>query len=169
MPTEPFHPPGIVVEIVDTKIVTKANCARSTSTAEGWWQGTWWCALERCRLWLRAKRRRQLLLCGWWMGLIAAMFVVSCITVLYMCVWRTRCVSTIVCAKWWIACALPLRGNSENFVKCWNKILEKPTDGLMYGECQLEDIWRWVCWDKVNGHGSCKSHQIDKSVKPALP
>ncbi len=42
-------------------------------------------------------------------------------------------------------------------------------DGLKYGECQLEDIWRWVCWDQVNGHGSCKIHYTEKSKKPALP
>jgi hypothetical protein len=26
-----------------------------------------------------------------------------------------------------------------------NILLAKPTDGLKYGEHQLEDIWRWVC------------------------
>jgi hypothetical protein len=80
--------------------------------------------------------------------------VVSCITVLWMCVLRTRYISTIVCAKWWIASMLLLRHNSEYFVKNQNIILEKPTDGLKYGEHQLDDIWRWVCQDQVNGHGS---------------
>jgi hypothetical protein len=64
---------------------------------------------------------------------------------------------------------LPLRHNSEYFVKHQNIILEKPTDGLKYRERQLEDIWRWVCQDQVNGHGSCKTHYIEKSKKPALP
>jgi hypothetical protein len=64
---------------------------------------------------------------------------------------------------------LPLRHNSEYFVKYQNIILEKPMDGLKYGEHQLEDIWRWVCWEQVNGHGSCKTHYIEKSKKPSLP
>jgi hypothetical protein len=75
-----------------------------------------------------------------------------------MCVLRTRCVSTIVCAKQWIASMLPLRLNTEYFIKYGNIILEKPKDGRKYGECQLDDVWRWVCRDQVNGHGSCKSH-----------
>jgi hypothetical protein len=45
----------------------------------------------------------------------------------------------------------------------------KPTDGLKYGEHQLEDIWRWVCWSQVYGHYSCTIHNIEKSKKPALP
>jgi hypothetical protein len=36
-------------------------------------------------------------------------------------------------------------------------------DGLKYGEPHLEDIWRWVCWDHVNGHASCKTYYIEKS------
>jgi hypothetical protein len=64
---------------------------------------------------------------------------------------------------------LPLRHNSEYFDMYQNIILEKPLDGLKYGEHQVEDIWRWVCWDQVNGHGSCKTHYIEKSEKPALP
>jgi hypothetical protein len=43
--------------------------------------------------------------------------VVSCITVLWMCVWRTGYVSTIVCAKLLIACTLPLRHNRKYSVK----------------------------------------------------
>jgi hypothetical protein len=35
---------------------------------------------------------------------------------------------------------LQLRHNSEYFVKHQNIILEKPTDGLKYGEHQLDDI-----------------------------
>jgi hypothetical protein len=37
----------------------------------------------------------------------------------------------------------------EYFVKCLDIPLAKPTDGLKYGECQLDDIWRWVCWSQV--------------------
>jgi hypothetical protein len=25
-------------------------------------------------------------------------------------------------------------------------------DGLKYGEHQLDNIWRWVCWSQVYGH-----------------
>jgi hypothetical protein len=42
-------------------------------------------------------------------------------------------------------------------------------DGLMYRECQIEDIWRWVCRVQVIGHGSCKTQDIEKSKKPDLP
>ncbi len=42
-------------------------------------------------------------------------------------------------------------------------------DSLKYGECQLEDIWRWVCWSQVYEHDSCKTHYIEKSKKLALP
>jgi hypothetical protein len=58
---------------------------------------------------------------------------------------------------------LPLRHNSEYFVKYQNIILEKLTDGLKYEELQLDDIWRWVCQDQVNGHSSFKTHYIEKS------
>jgi hypothetical protein len=95
--------------------------------------------------------------------------VVSCITVLWMCVLKTWYVSTTVCAKRWITNTLPLRHNSEHFIKNQNIILEKPTDGLKYGEHQLDDIWRWVWWDQVNGHGICKTHYIEKSKKSPLP
>jgi hypothetical protein len=64
---------------------------------------------------------------------------------------------------------LPSRHNSEYFAKYQNIILEKPTDSLKYGEHQLEDIWRLVCRDQVNGHGSCKIHYIEKRKKPTLP
>jgi hypothetical protein len=47
-------------------------------------------------------------------------------------------------------------------------ILEKPTDRLKYEEHQLDDIWRWVCQDQVNGHGSCKTHYIEKIKKQGL-
>ncbi len=30
-----------------------------------------------------------------------------------------------------------------------------------------KNIWRWVCWDQVNG--AIKTHDIEKSKKPALP
>jgi hypothetical protein len=42
-------------------------------------------------------------------------------------------------------------------------------DGLKYGEHQLDDIWRCVSQSKVYGHGSCKTHYIEKSKKSALP
>ncbi len=42
-------------------------------------------------------------------------------------------------------------------------------DGLKYGECQLEDIWRWVCWSQVYGHDSYKTNYIENSKKPPLP
>jgi hypothetical protein len=64
---------------------------------------------------------------------------------------------------------LPLRHNSEYFVKYQNITLEKPTDGLKYGEHHLDYIWRWVCWDQVNGHGSYRTHYIEKSKKHAVP
>jgi hypothetical protein len=64
---------------------------------------------------------------------------------------------------------LPFRHNLEYFVKYQNILLANPTDGLKYRECQLEDIWRWVCWSQVYGHNSCKTHYIEKSDKPALP
>ncbi len=41
-------------------------------------------------------------------------------------------------------------------------------DGLKYGERQLEDIWRWVCWSQVYGRDSGKAHYIEKSKKPTL-
>jgi hypothetical protein len=44
-----------------------------------------------------------------------------------------------------------------------------PTDGVKYGERQLEDIWRWVCWSQVYGHNSGTTHYIEKSTKPTLP
>jgi hypothetical protein len=42
-------------------------------------------------------------------------------------------------------------------------------DYLKYGERQLEDDWRRVCWSQVYGHNSCKTYYIEKSKKPALP
>ncbi len=89
--------------------------------------------------------------------------VVSCITVLWMCVWRTNYVSTIAYAKQQIAGTLLLRHNSEYFIKYRNIILEKPTGGLKYRERQLDDICRWVCRDQVNGHDGCKTHYIEKA------
>ncbi len=47
--------------------------------------------------------------------------------------------------KRWIACMLPLRHNKEYYVKYQNVLLANPTNGLKYGEHQLEDIWKWVC------------------------
>jgi hypothetical protein len=64
---------------------------------------------------------------------------------------------------------LPLRHKEEYFVKYQDIPLAKPMDGLKYGERQLDDIWRLVCWSQVYGHGSCKTHYIEKSMKPALP
>jgi hypothetical protein len=41
---------------------------------------------------------------------------------------------------------LPLRNKEEYFVKYQDiPLLAKPTDGLKYGEDQLDDFWRWVC------------------------
>jgi hypothetical protein len=93
---------------------------------------------------------------------------VSCITILWMSVRRTRYVN-IVCVKWWTASTLLLRHNSEYFVKYQNMILEKPTDDLKYRERRLDENWRWVYWDQVNGQGSCKIHYIEKRKKPHLP
>jgi hypothetical protein len=45
----------------------------------------------------------------------------------------------------------------------------KPTDGLKYGEQQLDNIWRWVCQSQVYGHDGDKIHYIEKSEKPVLP
>jgi hypothetical protein len=64
---------------------------------------------------------------------------------------------------------LPLRHNREYFVKYQNNLLANPADGLKYGGCQLEDIWRWVCRSQVYGHDSGTIHYIEKSEKPALP
>ena len=64
---------------------------------------------------------------------------------------------------------LPLRHDGGYFVKYQNILLSKTFDGVKYGEHQLEDIWRWVCWSQVYGHGSCKAHYIEKSKKPTLP
>jgi hypothetical protein len=36
-------------------------------------------------------------------------------------------------------------------------------DSLKYGERQLKDILRWMCQVQVNGHGSYKTHNIEKS------
>jgi hypothetical protein len=55
------------------------------------------------------------------------------------------------------------------FCKYRDISLAKPTDSLKYGERQLDNIWRWVCWSQVYGHGSCKTHCIKKSKKSALP
>jgi hypothetical protein len=61
------------------------------------------------------------------------------------------------------------RQKEEDFVKYQDIPLAKSTDGLKYGERQLDDIWRWVSWSQVYGHGSCKTHYIENSKKPALP
>ncbi len=55
------------------------------------------------------------------------------------------------------------------FCKYQDIPLTKPTDSLKYGEHQLDNIWRWVCWSQVYGHCSCKTHYIEKREKPALP
>ncbi len=61
---------------------------------------------------------------------------------------------------------LPLRHKEEYFVKYQDIPSMKPTDGLKYGERQLDDIWRWVCWSQVYGHDSGTIHYIEKSKKP---
>jgi hypothetical protein len=62
---------------------------------------------------------------------------------------------------------LPLRHKEEYFVKYQDIPLANPMDGLKYGERQLDNIWRWVCWSQVYRHGSFKTHYIEKSAKPA--
>jgi hypothetical protein len=57
----------------------------------------------------------------------------------------------------------------EYFVKYQNIPLAKPMDDFKYEECQLDNVWRWVCWSQVYGHGSCKTYCKEKSKKPALP
>ncbi len=74
-----------------------------------------------------------------------------------------------MCVRRYIVFTLPLRHNREYFVKYQNILLANPMDGLKYGEHQLEDIWRWVCWSQVYGQDSCKTHYIEESKKPALP
>ncbi len=63
---------------------------------------------------------------------------------------------------------LLLRHKEEYFNKYQNSIGD-PTNGLKYGDCQLEDIWRWVCGSQACGHDICKTHYIEKRKKPALP
>ncbi len=55
-------------------------------------------------------------------------------TILRMCVWWTRYVSTIVIVRCWIVYMLPLRHNREYLVKYQNILFANPTDGLKYGE-----------------------------------
>ncbi len=113
--------------------------------------------------------------CLWFLGTVwfqrqvqtAVLWAVS--TVLRMCVRWTRCVSTIVCVKYWLVYTLLLRHNKGYFVKYQNILLVNPTNGLKYGERWLEDIWRWVCWSQVYGHNSGKTNNIEKSKKPAFP
>jgi hypothetical protein len=61
---------------------------------------------------------------------------------------------------------LPLRHKEEYFVKYQDIPLAKSMDGLKYGECQLDNIWRWVCFSQVYGHNSGTTHYIEKSKKP---
>jgi hypothetical protein len=42
-----------------------------------------------------------------------------------------------------------LRHKEDYFFKYQDIPFEKPTDGLKYGEHQLDNIWRWVCWSQV--------------------
>ncbi len=63
---------------------------------------------------------------------------------------------------------LPLRLKEEYFVKYKDILLAKPKEGFKYGEHQLDDIWRWVCWSQVYGHDSDMIHYIEKRKKPAL-
>ncbi len=72
-------------------------------------------------------------------------------------------------ARRWLVYTMPLRHNRGCFAKYQNILLANPTDGLKYGEHQLEDIWRWVCWSQVYKHNSGMTHYIEKSKKPALP
>ncbi len=39
----------------------------------------------------------------------------------------------------------------EYFVEYQDISLAKPMDSLKYGEHQLDNIWRWVCWSQVYG------------------
>jgi hypothetical protein len=82
---------------------------------------------------------------------------------------QTGYVSTIVCARRQRVYTLPLRHKEEYFVKYQDIPLAKPSDGLKYGEHQLDNIWIWVCWSQVYGHDGCKTHYIAKSKKHALP
>ncbi len=47
--------------------------------------------------------------------------------------------------------------------------LAKPIDSLKYGERQLDNIWRWVCWSQVYGHDGDMIPYIEKSKEAALP
>ena len=64
---------------------------------------------------------------------------------------------------------LQLRHKEKYFVKYQDIPLAKPTDSLKYGEPQLDNVWRWVCWSQVYGHDGDTIHCIEKSKKPALP
>jgi hypothetical protein len=64
---------------------------------------------------------------------------------------------------------LPLRHNRGYFVKYQNILLANRLDGFKYGEHQLDDIWRWVCWSQVYDYNSGMTHFTEKSTKPALP
>ena len=102
-----------------------------------------------------------------------------------MCTWNicTRHVSTIICVKRELACMLPLRHNREYFVKYQNifwrsqwMVLSMENisweifgDMCEYGHVSWDNIWRWVCWVQLYGHGSCKTHHIEKSKKHAYP
>ncbi len=55
---------------------------------------------------------------------------------------------------------LLLSHKEEYLIKYQDIPLAKTMDGLKYGECQLDDIWRWVCWSQVYGH-SCKTQYIE--------
>jgi hypothetical protein len=63
---------------------------------------------------------------------------------------------------------LPMRHKEEYFVKYQDIPLAKPMDGLKYGEHQLDNTWRWVCWPQVYGHDGDTIHCTEKSKKPAL-
>jgi hypothetical protein len=61
----PFHPTGVMVELLGRRWVTGAALVRSTpTTAARCWPRTWWCAFGRCRFRLRGGRRRRLLHIG---------------------------------------------------------------------------------------------------------
>jgi hypothetical protein len=61
---------------------------------------------------------------------------------------------------------LPLRHDGGYFVKYQNILLSKTFDGVKYGEHQLDDIWRWVCWSQVNGHDSGTIHYMRRVRNP---
>jgi hypothetical protein len=55
----PFHPTGVVVEIVGTEVGDQGrSCEEKPTTAARCWPRMWWCAFGRCRFRLRGGRRQ---------------------------------------------------------------------------------------------------------------